>query len=304
MRAGKLRYWVAAGAVPVAMMTFAVPIGASTALASPNSGVQHKYIVILRDQNRQLHGRWSVRRTAAAAEQKPVVTQLRELRAHQLGSTSIVNAVFAKMTAADARTLAANPAVAEVIPDGVIQGPASFAPQQAPAGSPADAGPGVSQGLCGTAARPQLNPEALQNINAVQATQMGYDGAGVTVATLADGLNPADPDFQRNPAFASGGSPAGSPVVNYVDFTGTGLNTPTLGAEMFLDSSSVVAQGNQVYDLSQYVLPKLPAGCDIKIQGDAPGASMLALKVYGVGNRPPTPASCRRSITQLPAAPR
>jgi Subtilase family len=285
MRAGKLRYWVAAGAVPAAIMTLAVPLGASTALASPGSRVQHTYIVILRDQNRQLHGRWSVRRTAAAAEQKPVVTQLRALGARQLGSTSIVNAIIARMTAADARTLAANPAVAEVIPDGVIRGPAPFSPQQAPAGSPAGAGPDVSQGLCGTAARPQLNPEALQNINAVQATQMGYDGAGVTVATLADGLNPADPDFQRNPAFASAGSPAGSPVVNYVDFSGSGLNAPTLGAEMFLDSSSVVAQGNQVYDLSQYVLPGLPAGCDIKIQGDAPGASMLALKVYGAGNK-------------------
>src|SRR5580698_1583137 len=57
---------------------------------------------------------------------------------------------------------------------------------------------------------------------------------------------------------------------------------------MFLDAGSIAAQGNTAYDLSQYVYaadPRpLPAGCDIKIVGDAPGGNVLALKVYAQDN--------------------
>ncbi len=168
----------------------------------------------------------------------------------------------------------------------MIPGPA-LPTAQSPVGyAKGTAGPSVSAAVCGSASLPQLNPEALLAINSVQANNMGADGAGITVATIADGLNPANPDFQRNADFASASSPAGSPVVTQVDFTGDAATVPTPGGEMFLDASSIAAQGNQAYDLSQYVNTKhpLPAGCDIKIVGTAPGARVLALKVFSENN--------------------
>ena len=58
---------------------------------------------------------------------------------------------------------------------------------------------------------------------------------------------------------------------------------------MFIDVSSIAAQGNQEYNLSQCVNPlqaaRLPAsGCWIKIVGAAPGASVLAEKVFSENN--------------------
>jgi Subtilase family len=283
MGSRRLSRWLVAATVPAAMAMAAVPAGAAAAAAHSGTAraPQHQYIVILRDQNRRLGARTAARRAAVRAEQAPVQAEIRSLGARNVGSTSLVNAVVADMTATEAQSLAANPGVAQVIPNGVIQGPVR---PNAPAGTGTGSGaaPASSAQLCGTASAPQLNPEALSVINSVQANQMGYDGAGVGVALLADGLNPADPDFQRNPAFASSGSPAGAPVVTQADFSGDGVNAPTAGGEAFLDASSIAAQGNTAYDLSQYVSTAhpLPAGCDIKIEGVAPGASVLALKVF------------------------
>ncbi len=108
------------------------------------------------------------------------------------------------------------------------------------------------------------------------------DGTGVTVAILADGLDTADSDFQRNAAYGT----AGQAAVKEYDFSSDGTSAPTQGAEAFGDASSIVAQGNAVYDLSQYVSPThpLPSGCDIKIVGVAPGADVEALKVFATND--------------------
>ncbi len=107
----------------------------------------------------------------------------------------------------------------------------------------------------------------------------------MTVATIADGLDTSNPDLQRNPAY---GRP-GAPVAQEVDFSGDPAGTPTPGEEMFGDVSSIAAQGNQEYNLSQYVNPdqaaRLPAsGCWIRIVGAAPGSNVLALKVFSTNN--------------------
>lgn len=99
----------------------------------------------------------------------------------------------------------------------------------------------------------------------------------MTVAFLADGLDVNNPDFIRAD---------GSHVfVDYQDFSGDGANAPTYGAEAFGDASSIAAQGRQVYDLSTYVNPAhpLPAGCTIRIQGMAPDASLVGLKIFPSG---------------------
>ena len=56
-------------------------------------------------------------------------------------------------------------------------------------------------------------------------------------------------------------------------------------AEAFGDASSIAAQGRVTYDLSHFVNPAypLPAGCNIRILGMAPGASLVGLKVFPAG---------------------
>jgi hypothetical protein len=276
--------------VPAALIMTAVPAGvaiAATQSSTPAGGASHQYIVILNNQNANVAARSAARLADVAAEQRPVVSQLRSVGGRELGSTSLLNAIVVSASAGQAQALAGNPAVAEVVPNQVIHGPA--APTvQAVAGPTSHASASITPTLCGTSTSPQLNPEALGPIHAVAANNAGATGAGITVATIADGLDPTNPDFQRNAAYASAGSATGSPVVTQVDFSGDASTVPTGGDEMFLDASSIAAQGNSTYDLSQFVSPSdpkpLPAGCDIKIVGDAPGASVLALKVFSENN--------------------
>jgi Subtilase family len=277
--------------VPAALIMTAIPAGVAVAAtqSSPSAGgAAHQYIVILHNQNGGIRAQSAARRTAVSNEQKPVLSQLHSVGGREVGSTSLVNAIVVNATASQAQTLAGNSAVAEVVPNQVIPGP-SAPTLQGPVGPAAPTATALAAaGLCGTPTNPQANPEALFPIHAVQANLSGADGAGVTVAVIADGLDPANPDFQRNAAYASAGSPAGSPVVTQVDFSGDPAGVPTPGGEIFLDASSVAAQGNTAYDLSQYIASNdprpVPANCDIKITGDAPGANVLALKVFSENN--------------------
>jgi Subtilase family len=292
MGLGRYKRWLVLGVAPAAVTLGLVPVSQAiaagkTVSATPSvstaKAADGEYVVILRNQNTKLGARSAARRNAVRAQQAPVTAQISGLGARVVAKTTLVNAVVAKMSLASARKLAANPAVAQVIPNQEIPGPALPAAQTVASTA---AGTDASRRLCGTATNPQLNPEALYNIKAIQANELGYDGAGITVATIADGINAADPDYQRNPKFASSGSPAGSPVVKEVDFTGDPATAPTDGVEMNIDAGSIAAQGNTAYDLSTYVSTAhpLPAGCDIKIQGDAPGANVLALKAFAEDN--------------------
>ena len=104
----------------------------------------------------------------------------------------------------------------------------------------------------------------------------------MTVAFIADGVETTNADFQRNPAYATAGSPAGSPVfTDYKDFSGEGTSVATGGGEAFLDSSSIAAQGNESYDISKYSALPLSQPCYIRIEGVAPGASLVGLDIFG-----------------------
>jgi len=290
MRSRRIKKWLVIGVVPAAVMMGISPAEAGSSAAQTAKGasaaalagaIGGQYVVVLRNQNSNLGARSPGRQASVRTEQAPLRAQVRSFGGRVLASTALVNALVVKTTKTDAEKLAADKSVAEVFPNQLIPGPPEQTAQEPVVGG--KAGPVLSGALCGTAAHPQLNPEALDNIDAVNP---GADGAGVTVALLADGLNPADPDFQRNPAYASPGSPAGSPVVTEEDFSTDGTNAPTDGEEAYIDSSSIAAQGNETYDLSQYVSTAhpLPAGCDIKIRGVAPGANVLALKVFAQNN--------------------
>jgi hypothetical protein len=285
MRLHKLRTCLAIVAAPGLAVAVALPAAAqASALSAPASGPTQTVILVLRNQNTNLAPRSAQRLAAVRSEQAPLVAQLGSMGASKVVSTTALNAVIATVPASGMSALAANPAVAQVIPNATIPGPSpnlTDSPTQATAQA-RKSGPAVTPPSCGTAKKPELDPEALADIHATPAELGSIDGAGVTVATIADGLDTANPDLQRNAAFASAGSPAGAPVATEVDFSGDPAGTPTPGGEMFGDVSSIAAQGNQTYDLSQYVnvTHPLPAGCDIKIVGAAPGASVLALKVF------------------------
>ena len=285
MRLRKLRICLAIAAAPGLAVAVALPAAAQpTAVSTSANGPTRTVILILRNQNTNLAPRSAQRLAAIRAEQAPVISQLGSMGAGKVVSTNSLNAVIATVPMSGMSALAANPAVAQVIPNATIPGPSptlSDGPAQGTTQAK-QAGPSVAPPSCGTAKKPELDPEALANIHATPAELGSIDGAGVTVATIADGLDPANPDFQRNAAFASTGHAAGSPVVTEVDFSGDPAGTATPGGEMFGDASSIAAQGNQTYDLSQFVnvTHPLPAGCDIKIVGAAPGASVLALKAF------------------------
>jgi hypothetical protein len=292
MRSFKLRKWLMIGAVPSLAIAIAVPAAAGTGVAAQParsaapqlSGPPKTVIVVLRDQNSGVAARSKSRLDAVRAEQAPIISQLRSTGATGIASSSFLNAVIATVSPREAAALKADKAVAQVIPNGLIPGPSPAVAGSAPA---AGAAPARTAAPCGTAAKPELDPQAITDINAVAAQKLGFDGAGVTVAYIADGVDPANPDFQRNAAYASSGSPAGSPVFKkYEDFSGDGPNAPTAGGEAFLDASSIAAQGNRTYDLSKFVNAShpLPAGCDIRIVGAAPGSDLLGLKVFGQTN--------------------
>jgi hypothetical protein len=108
----------------------------------------------------------------------------------------------------------------------------------------------------------------------VDAADQLADGERIKVGVIANGVsNP--PDLIR---------PDGSHVLfDYRDFSGFGPGATTDGREAFLDAGAIASQGNQTYDLSGFVNPAhpLPRGCNIKIKGIAPGASLAVLNVAG-----------------------
>src|ERR1700683_5113241 len=59
----------------------------------------------------------AARQDAVKEIQSPVVSELRQLNATQLHSYDLINAVSATVSAAEASRLAANPAVAKVVPN-------------------------------------------------------------------------------------------------------------------------------------------------------------------------------------------
>lgn len=130
---------------------------------------------------------------------------------------------------------------------------------------------------------PQLEPEALglthtdsTTPGAATARSLGYTGAGVKVAFLADGIDPSNVNLMR------GGK---SVITAYKDFSGDGTSAATQGGEAFLDANAIAGQGKQVYNVAGFGA-QVPATikCNVRIEGVAPGASVVALKVFSKDN--------------------
>ncbi|PZR93905.1 MAG: hypothetical protein DLM67_13160 [Candidatus Nephthysia bennettiae] len=245
-------------------------------------------IIVLKDQHREVPARSGLasrRARAVEADQAEIKDELRTLRAPDVKSFHIVNALTATISRAEVKRLESDPAVRAVVPDlmrplqlsrtldaGTVgAASAAAAPAAASQSAVCPSDPGV----------PLLEPEALQVMHVENqagdtspaAHQLG-DGSGVKVGIIADGLDPNQADLIRD---------GRSIVFDFQDFSGYGNGAPTDGREAFLDAGAIAAQGNGVYDLSTFVSPAhpLPPGCNIRIKGVAPGTSLAVMNVAG-----------------------
>ncbi|HEY3609066.1 MAG TPA: S8 family serine peptidase [Pseudonocardiaceae bacterium] len=245
-------------------------------------------IVLMRDQPAA-----AARNTPAAttrahnitSAQTPLVSELSQVRAQHVRTYTLANAVAATVSKGEAARLAANPNVAAVLPDTLVRGaPPAASQQQAARSAQAAASPSDVPGACpAPGAKPMLEPEALpvthtasDDPTAKTARGLGYTGAGVKVAYIAEGIDTNNPDFIRAD---------GSHVfADFQDFTGDGPDAATSAGEAFLDASAIAAQGRQVYDVSHFGAHPTSGPCDVRIEGVAPGASLYGFKVFGNTN--------------------
>jgi hypothetical protein len=263
---------------------------ALTALLSRD--VDEPVIVLLKRQaGRGLAGAGPAAASARAA-QASLAGELRVVHATGIKRFTLVNSVAATVSAPEARRLAADPAVARVIPDvrfAVPGPPPAGRAVPLPAvpvqvGSRRAAGPAspplhVIPGACAPANKSLLAPEGLaltstasDSATAPTARALGFTGAGVKVAFLADGLDPGNVNLRR-----AGGA---SVFADYKDFTGNGPGVPTGGGEAFLDANTIAGQGSKVYNVNGYAAQGYPGSCGVRIQGVAPGASLVGLDVF------------------------
>ena len=158
------------------------------------SGTSHPVIVILRNK---LSG------AAAINDQAPVVSEISRVTSRHIKQFRTVNSLAATVTDAEIERLKANPSVAMVVPDVVIH---RARPQTSTAtpGVSTSLTPHVIPGACGANGKVQLEPEALQTTatnsddpGAKTARSLGFTGAGVKVAWIADGLDPNNINFIR-----------------------------------------------------------------------------------------------------------
>jgi hypothetical protein len=311
---------LAVGAVAVTVFTgTAVNAWAGTTpQAQTAPGSPQAVIVVLRDQVPSAPAdaaHVAGRTNATAAAQRAVLGRLSGAAPGKVTHYVTGNAFAATVTAAQAKALAADPAVASVVPDTSV----SVAPPQAPSGAGATgsatakaapkglttvtpkatastpaapkaaAGPAipaaparVNPQACSTnPKKPVLEPEALQTLNVRSSNSKARTAAALGID--GRGVKVAYIADGINPNNGAFRRPNGkSAIIDYKDFYGDGPNAPTGGAEAFGDASSMVAQGTVVYDAATFANPKVvtfPGGhCYIRIMGVAPGASLVALK--------------------------
>ena len=297
------------GGVPAAVIA-ATAVGASATTDSAFGGLppalaaqlsknaDRPVIVVLKNQFGQATGGTpaaTARSAAVSSSQSALLTELSEVHATGIKRFTLVNAVAATVLAAEAQRLAANGAVSQVIGDATVSIPASALGLPTANAAPATAGrPRIIPdaparttslplrnlaGACAPKGRSYLAPEGLgltntvsSNSNAATARSLGFTGAGVKVAFIADGVDPGNVNF-----VAKNGK---SVFVDYQDFTGDGAGAPTDGGEAFLDANTIAGQGTHIYNLNGFAAQGYPNSCDVKIEGVAPGASLVGLDIF------------------------
>ncbi len=254
----------------------------SSAASAQDQSSTHRVIVVFKQQAPNLPATPSLevqRQSVFQSARSPVLAQLARSGASSVQAYSVFNAVSATVSSSELAQLKSDPAVSEVVSDQVIRlasPQVSGLPTAAPPTAPVP-------GACPAAGKVELDPQALSTMSVNSQTpgvktarSLGLTGQGVKVAFIADGLDINNQDFIR----ANGQHV----FVDYKDFSGQGTSVPTGGGEAFLDASSVAAQGRHVYDVSHYSGLPLNRPCNIRVEGVAPGASLVGLSIFGAEN--------------------
>jgi hypothetical protein len=302
--AGQAVAATAAGQKPAAVASAGVGARLTSAQAAQLSrNVNQPVIVIMRSQPAESRAgsRAAAARTAAVSRsQGPLLAELRAVHATHIKAYQLVNSFAATVSSGEEARLRANPAVAEVVPDVTVSGAVPAAVGAAGA-VPAAAAKSASSarsarastavrahvipGACGRNGKALLDPEGLALTNTASqspaqrtARSLGITGAGVKVAYIADGLDPENVNFIR-----PGGTSVFDPATggDYKDFSGDGPGQITGGDEAFLDANAIAGQGIHIYNVNGFSAQRDPSACNIRIEGVAPGASLVGLDVFG-----------------------
>ena len=176
------------------------PLSASQAQAL-SKNVNQRVIIVMKNQlgtTPDTAHLATARRHAESVLQSPVLSELSATKARRVHSYTVLNAITATVSSGERARLAANPNVAEVVPDQIIH----LAPVPAASGIGAHTSTGNSPvpGTCSSNPnKPALEPQAISDIHADSANpsaktarSLGITGAGVKVAFIADGIEVLD----------------------------------------------------------------------------------------------------------------
>jgi len=252
-----------------------------------------RVIVVLKQQQAGMNLRTqaSQRIAAARADQAPVVTSIRSGGGTGVTRLTAPDAIAATVPAAEVAQLRENPAVAEIVPDAMIQVGQVHTEAAPPMAAPTVARPAAGGGQLSRSgppatiaplathvipphcpATPVQEPEAVADIHASDGNPNAPDeansiatGKGVIIANEGMNALAGDPDLQR-----ADGSHV---VIDAPDYTADQGNDET-----FEDAASVGAQGLIVYQYSKSLpFSNVSPGCTFTIKGDAPDASLVDL---------------------------
>lgn len=210
----------------------------------------------------------------AAADQAPLMDELRQVKAAGIKPFRLVNAFAATVSEGELARLKIHPAVERVLPDVVIRRKPRASPLTSPRVSTAASASSTASprlvpavlnnlpGACSSSAQGLLDPEALPLTNtasddpiALTARSLGFTGAGVKVAAMADGVDVNNFNFIR----ANGTSA----FIDYRDFSGDGPTAPTFGGAAFVDYNAIAGQGIQNQPIVKKANPAFTVNVDI-----------------------------------------